>query len=249
MATGGMIFGLYLALRPKDRNLKCGVWCIVLSLAVFFSGNLTITNLLPISGSFNYTKQIQELSNQVSRITSNIQVQQSQSQTQSMFITNIVQNITQVQQEVADVRVFVTNLYSRTRIERIRPSSPDSAMFVPDQALKDEYGLTLVLAQQPIPASVSVSLISDQGVASLSPVQFAVYKNTLMFSGAKAPDTYRDTTFIVSYVPDPFCGPGDLLRMTNAFPPNVPPPKRMGERILIATNIVPLRVLNSAATH
>ena len=91
MATVAMLFGLYLALRPKDRNLKCGVWCIVLSLAVFFSGNLTITNLLPISGSFNYTKQIQELSNQVSRITStrcsSRKVKRNQCSSQTSLIT------------------------------------------------------------------------------------------------------------------------------------------------------------------
>lgn len=249
MATVAMLFGLYLALRPKSRNLKYGVRCVVFSLAVFFSGNLTITNFLPVSGSFNYTKQMQELSNQVSKVTSTLQTQQSQWQTQSVSITNIINNITMVQQEVADVRVFMTNLYSRTRIERIRASSPDLVLFVPDQALKDVYGLALMLAQQPIPASVSVSLISDQGVASLSPVQFEVYKNMLLFIGKSVPETYSDATFIVSYVPDPFCETNDLLLLTNIVPSNMLSPRRIGKCILLTTNIVPHRILNSADTR
>ena len=244
IATISIIFGLYLALRPKQKKIKYGFWCIVFSLAVFISGNLTINNLLPITESFNYSKQIQGLSNQLSNVSNKFQANQAQWQTQSVSITNIINNITMVQKEVADTKSILTNLYAHTCIEQIKPTDAKKAHFVPDIAIPDEYGLLLLLLQQPIPNSVSVSLISDQESLILPPVLYTVFKNMIAFSGTGTPTNYKNATFVVSYVPNPFCATNDVLILSNSHQPSAKKPYKKKKLIFEGRSITPLNILD-----
>lgn len=253
-ASVGIGLGLYLVVRSKERDTRRGSMLVAFGLAVFLGGSLTVTNLLPITGSFNSSSQIQSLSNQVSSLQADFRAQQCQFQTQTVSVNNVVttvvNNIVDVRREVADMAALVTNLYSRVRIEQVRPTMAAAAQFIPDIAIKGQYGLGLLLAEPPIPASVSVSLISDQGVTVLPPVLFSVFRNMLMFSEVGSPSKYRDTTFVVSYVPDPLFGTNDVRGVSwsgNGVVGSPSTSHRPGDTptvIFSATNIVPLRFLD-----
>ncbi|MDD5706728.1 MAG: hypothetical protein PHR35_12470 [Kiritimatiellae bacterium] len=206
-ASIGLIIGLLLILRPKDKKWKHGLWFVTIALAVFFGGNLNIGNLFPVSGSFNYSHQIQSLSNHVAELTASIHVQQAQSQSQSVFITNIVNNITlvsnHVSREVADVKLLVSDLYSRTRIERFSFNDPQRSVRLRDQANPKRFMITLQLQYVPVTNSITVYMLSKNGVTSLPP-PFTTCQHLLMLGMGENSTEFNDVTFAVSYVIDPF---------------------------------------------
>lgn len=250
-ASIGLIIGLLLILRPKDKKWKHGLWFVSISLAVFFGGNLNIGNLFPISDSFNYTKQLQALSNDVTRLTAILHVQQSQSQSLSVIVTNINNNVTQVStqvvKEVADVKELIADLYSRTHVEQIEPTDTNKLMFLKDMAFENEYGLCFLLKESPTPNSVNVYLLGKEGVTALPPVCFQIYKNMVFFAKVGTPSMYRDTSFVFSYVSDPHRATNDVIR--TPLPTDEPPISsgKTPKLIVALTNSVYLKGLGGDA--
>lgn len=183
------------------KRWKAGAWISCLAIAVFAGSSLNIGTLFSVGDAFKYSQVNQQLTS-LSNAVNNLRVDMVQSVVFTQQISQTVNMVTEVKREVADIRVLISELYSRVYTEKFHPDDEDRIAIV-----QKEDGANLVVlktAYAPIPNSViAVSQHPSRGQSPILTTPMPPFNNLLLVTWASGPKAdIEDYIYNLSYTRD-----------------------------------------------
>ena len=192
IATLGTGFGIWCIV--EKRNWKWGSWFIIISLGIFFGGNLNIGTIVSVTNSFN--KKIEGINEKIGsldlRVAQVLKLEQK--------ITQNVTLVTEVKKEITNIQEVIGQMYQNSKTEIFHEKDLDlrvKVFEVPDK------GSVLYFQLENVPIANSVSLSHYGGTAAVA--TFGNLYNIIGYQTMNKPNTIlkeEDDFYCITYFVD-----------------------------------------------